>query len=194
MSGEGMVIMPSSAKERAFPPFHLCMLFFYFIEYFIDVVHWWFFIEYEQSLFGSTVVQAHLAFNIVGCIIFFVVASPFLFMPYHYGKQMEYKIRRNSTVVAIAVSWLFHDMPLFFIEFWIIWNFGWIHVLQGLSMLLIGIAFAVGFFAVWLGYAWKVSKVLQTHFSGNAFTVAVAGGGGPMQGDGSGPPGAPRRI
>ncbi len=185
--------MEGKKKESRLPPFHLLMLFLYFISYFVDIVHWWFFVEFEEALFGPMVVQAHLAFNIIGSIFFFIVASPFLFMPYFYKDQMEYKIRRNSTVFAIAISWLFHDMPLFFIEFWIIWNFGWIHVIQGVSMLLIGLSFAVGFFSVWLGYTWKVSKFLQTHFSGSAFTVAVAGGGGPMQGD-SAPAGAPRHI
>ncbi len=182
--------MPSAIQ---LPPVQLLLLFFYFFEYFIAIVHWWFFVEYESALFGSNVVDAHLAFNIIGSIIFFFLGSPFLFLPYYYKEQTEYKIRRNSTVFAVGLSWLFHDLPLWFIEFWIVWNFGWIHIIQGLSMILVSIAFAVGFFSVWLGFAWKMSKVLQTHFSGSAFTVAVAGGGGPMQGDG-GMAGRPRMI
>ena len=165
------------------PPFHLALLFFYFVEYLIGIVHWWFFVEFESALFGTAVVNAHLAFNIIGSLLFFLVASPFIFMPYYYRDQTEYKVRRNSTVMAMGISWLFHDLPLWFIEFWIMWNFGWIHIIQGLSMILVSISFAVGFFSVWLGFAWKMSKLLQTHFGGSAFTVAVAGGGGPMQGE-----------
>ena len=174
--------MPSAIQ---FPPAHLILLFFFFIEYFVAIIHWWFFVNFEQALFGEDIVDVHLAFNIIGSVIFIFFASPFLFMPYYYRDQMEYKIRRNSTVFAVGLSWLFHDLPLWFIEFWIVWNFGWIHLIQGLSLILISLAFAVGFFSVWLGYAWKMSKFLQTQFSGSAFSVGVVGGGGPMQGDSS---------
>jgi hypothetical protein len=171
------------SSAMTLPPIQLALLFFFFIEYVVCVVNWWFFVEFETALFGSTVVDVHLAFNIIGCIAFYLIASPFLFMPYHFKDQMEYKVRRNSTVFALGISFLLHDMPIWFIEFWIVWNFGWIHVIQGVSIILVSIAFAIGFFAVWLGFAWKMSKFLQTHFSGSSFAVAVAGGGGPMQGD-----------
>ncbi len=165
------------------PPFQLLLLFFYFVEYFVAIVHWWFFVEFEAALFSESVVNAHLAFNILGSIAFFLIASPFLFMPYHYKDLMEYKARRNYTVLCIAISWLLHDLPIWVIEFWIVWNFGWIHIVQGMSLILVSVAFISGFFAVWIGYTWKMSKLLQTHFGGSLFNVAPIGGGGPMQGD-----------
>ena len=165
------------------PPFHLCVLFFYFIEYFMALCSWWFFSSSETALFGSVTVDAQQAFIVLGTLIFFIVASPCIFFPYYYGRDLEYKVRRNFTVMGIGISWLVHDMPLWFIEFNVVWNYGWVHLLQGVSFLLISIAFAIGFFAVWLGYTWKMSKFLQNQFGGSDFTVAVADGGGPMQGD-----------
>lgn len=174
-----------SCKLR-WPRPHLVFLFLYFSEYFICALNWWWFVSFERALLGDNLVNAHLGFNIVGCLSFALVASPFMFLPYRYGERMTPRDRRNSMIICIFAVFLLHDFPLWMMEFWIVWQWGWIHVLQGVSIVLLTCTTAFGFFGVWLGYAWKVSKVLQTHFGSAAFNVggdptrARIGGSGSM--------------
>jgi hypothetical protein len=151
---------------------HLLFLFYYFAQYFICALNWWWFVSYERALFGDDLVNAHLGFNVIGCISFALFASPFMFLPYRYGQRMSPRERRNSTIVCIVQVFVLHDFPLWLMEFWMVWQWGWIHELQGISIILLTSTTAVGFFGVWLGYPWKMSKVLQTYFGSAAFNVA----------------------
>lgn len=162
-----------SCKPRL-PRAQLVFLFLYFSVYFICVLNWWWFVSFERALFGDNLVNAHLGFNVVGCITFALFASPFMFLPYRYGQQMSPRDRRNSMIACMGAVFLLHDFPLWLMEFWMVWEWGWIHVLQGVSVILLTFTTAFGFFGVWLGYAWKMSKVLQTQFGSAAFNVGNA--------------------
>jgi hypothetical protein len=178
----GLKFNPRLAKP------HLMFLFLYFSEYFISALNWWWFVSYERVLFGDTLVNAHLAFTIVGCITFAFFGSPFMFLPYRYGNRMSPRERRNASIACVMTVFLLHDFPLWIMEFWMVWQWGWINILQGVSVLLLTFTTAVGFFGVWLGYAWKMSKLLQVYFGSSAFNV----GGDPNKARLGGAPGLPR--
>ena len=150
-----------------FPRFSLVLIFQYFCEHFFCGLNWWWFVRYEEALFGSGMVNAHLVFVILGSVLDFLLASPFLFWPYRYGPQMPPRTRRNCIFFAMCMCFLFHDFPLWLLEFWFIWQYGWLHIIQGISIFTLTASTAIGFFAVWLGYAWKMSKALQIYW-GNA--------------------------
>jgi hypothetical protein len=156
--------------KRAPKP-HLVFLFLYFSEYFLGVLNWWWFVSLERALFGDALVNAHLAFNVIGCLSFVFVGSPFMFMPYRYGLQMTPRGRRNNAILCMVIVFVLHDFPLWLMEFWMVWAWGWIHVLQGVSVVILTGTTAFGFFGVWLGYAWKMSKLLQEKFGSAAFNV-----------------------
>ena len=159
------------------PKPHLVFLFIYFSEYFICVLNWWWFVSYERALFGDDLVNAHLGFNVIGVVSFAIFASPFMFLPYRYGEQMTTRSKRNSAILCMMTVFLLHDFPLWLMEFWMVWQWGWIHILQGVSIIILTGTTTFGFFGVWLGYAWKVSKLLQTYFGSTSFNVAEGPGG-----------------
>ena len=61
--------MPICANLKVRPPKpQLALLFIYFSEFLICALNWWWFVSFERSLFGDGLVNAHLGFNIVGCL------------------------------------------------------------------------------------------------------------------------------
>jgi hypothetical protein len=158
------------------PAVHLVVLFYYFISYFLTLLNYWFFLGNERTLIGNDFVQAYLAMNVIGIACMLLLGSPWIFMAYYFGSQLNYRQRRNATVLGLVISFVFHDFALWVMDFYVVWNYGWIHLLQGTSFVLLCVSATVGFFGLWLGYAWKVSKILQQHFSANAFAVSYAGG------------------
>ena len=154
------------------PKWQLFLLFLYFSEYFICALNSWWFVSYERALLGNDIVNAHIGFNVVGTISFGILSSPFLFMPYRYGAQMTKRSRRNSSIACMGTVFLLHDWPLWLMEFYIVWQYGWIHVLQGVSISLLTITTTFGFFGVWLGYAWKVARVLQQYYGSGGSSLA----------------------
>ena len=153
------------------PKVQLAALFLYFMQYIIIILNWWWFVSYEVPLFGSALVRAHIAFAVMGSILFILIASPFLFWSYRYSNQMPPKTRRNCFFFAVGVAFLTHDFPLWLMEFWMVWQFGWMHVIQGMSIFLLTFTTLVGLFSVWLGYAWKLSRQLQHYFGGPTPTL-----------------------
>ena len=162
------------SKGRA-PKLPLLMLFGYFSQFFICGLNWWWFVSYEEALFGTQLVNSHLGFNIVGTISFLVIGSPFLFWPYHYGPQMPPRTRRNCVFLCLAIVYFSHDFPLWLMEFYMVWQYGWINKLQGISLFLLTFTTAFGTFGVWLGYAWKMSKLCHKYFGSPSMSGAPGG-------------------
>lgn len=160
-----------------FPKLPLVLLFIYFMEYWITGMNWWWFVAFERALFGDNIVNAHIAFCVIGSILFVLFASPVLFWAYYFRAQMPPRTRRNCLIFAMSIAMLFHDFPLWLMEFWFVWQFGWIHILQGVSICVLTVTTGFGLFAVWLGYTWKVSKFLQRYYGSASYSL-----GGPMGG------------
>lgn len=158
------------------PRLMLVMIFLYFSEYYICGLNWWWFVSLERALFGDQMVDAHLAFNIIGAVSFGIVASPFLYWPYKYGPQMPPRTRRNCIFFSMSVVFFLHDFPLWCMEFWMVWQYGWITILQGISIVVLTFTTALGTFGVWLGYAWKMSKILQRYFGSSSVSGGNLGG------------------
>eukprot|EP00759_Apiculatamorpha_spiralis_P011330 PhF_6_TR18727/c0_g1_i1/m.27358 len=159
------------------PHFTLSLLFFYLAEGTVSFWNWWWFIATESNLFGSTLVQAHIGFNILGALVFLIFSSPFLFWPYRYSSQMPARTRRNAVAICLYTVFFLHDFPLWMMEFWVCWKYGWIHVLQGISLILLTFAAAYGTFSVWLTYAWKMAKFLQRYYGSATFNTVAASEG-----------------
>ena len=150
------------------PPVTLFLIFAYSAQFLLSALNWWWFVSKERALFGASLVDAHLAFVCIGTVVFTFLASPFLFWPYRYGRQMKPRSIRNAIISCIVIVFFTHDFPLWLIEFWMVWQFGWIYEVQGISIILLTITTAWGTFCVWLAYSWKLSKLLQVQFGGGA--------------------------
>lgn len=169
--------MPSwfSSFSWRMPSVPLMLIFMYFCNFFLTGLNYWWVVSFERRLFGDTLVDAHLTFVILGSVIFIFIGSPFIFWPYRYGQQMTAKSRRNCIFFGVASAWLTHDFPLWLIEFWIAWQYGFLFELQGICLMVLSISTAVGAFTVWLGYAWKMAKACQRYY-GTAAGPDVLGG------------------
>jgi len=146
------------------PHLSLTLLYFYVAEGTVCLLNYWWFIKYESNIFGTMLVNAHVGFNVLGTLVFLFVSSPFLFWPYRYANQMPPQSRKSSIYFCLYTIYFLHDFPLWAIEFWVVWKYGWLSVIQGVSLLLLTFAAAYGTFAVWLSYAWKCSRTLQYYY------------------------------
>ena len=162
---------------KRLPKASMLMIFLYFSQFFLVILNWWWFVSLERALFGDALVNAHIAFTVFGTFIFAIFASPFLFWPYRYGKQMPARVRRNCVFLCLVIVFFTHDFPLWLMEFFMVWRYGWIHVLQGVSLLVLTWTTAIGLFGVWLGYTWKVSKLLQRQFGSSNYNIAGTSSG-----------------
>jgi hypothetical protein len=160
------------------PKVPLVLIFAFFADHFMVIMNWWLFVEYQGYLVGQSLVNAHISFAVIGSFFFILLASPFLFWAYRYGNQMPPKLRRNSIFLAAGISFLFHDFPLWLMELWVVWQYGWISVVQGISIFTLSFCTAIGFFGTWIGYTWKMSKVLQ-NWSGGTTSVGTGMIGAP---------------
>jgi hypothetical protein len=157
------------------PKVPLFLLFVYFATHFICFLNWWWFIRARESTFGTNLVQAHIAFCVIGTVIYVGCASPFLFWAYRHCNQMPPNLRRNAIFLCIWINFLLHDFPLWCIEFWIGWEYTlsrFSNILQAVSLTVLSFSTTIGFFGLWLGYAWKVSGLLQKS-SSEAPSVAL---------------------
>jgi hypothetical protein len=151
-------------KFRA-PKVPLFLLFCFYVNHTLSVINWWWFLSQEPTLFGDSLINAHISFCVIGSIIFVSCSSPFMFWAYRHCNQMPPNLRRNAIFLSIWIGFLVHDFPVWIMEFWIAWEFGLRSVLQGISLVCLSFSTFIGFFGLWLGYAWKVSGLLQKSIS-----------------------------
>lgn len=154
------------------PKIPLLLIFCFFVNHFLSILNWWWFLSQNRSTFGSDLVDAHISFCVVGSILFVSCASPFMFWAYRHCNQMPPNLRRNAIFLCIWITFLTHDFPTWIMEFWVAWEFGLTDVLQGVSLACLSVSSFIGFFGLWLGYAWKVSGLLQKS-SSEAPSVAL---------------------
>ena len=168
-----------------YPNDDLVWLYLYFMTCLLTVINHWWFVSNEPSIFGSAIVTAHLVFNIVGTFAFALIGSPFLYYAYAYRHHMSVRAHRDYGSLCSSITFLLHDLPLWILELWMCWRWGWISVIQGVSLVVLSVSFALGFLGTWLGYAWFVAKFLQTYFGETAFnyTTSMPVNRGRMYGD-----------
>eukprot|EP00758_Cryptobia_borreli_P015093 Tbor_TRINITY_DN5988_c1_g1::TRINITY_DN5988_c1_g1_i1::g.19349::m.19349 len=152
-----------SLEGPKFPNITLFLLFYYVSEFLLGVLNYWIFMRREVDLLGQEVLDAHMAFTIIGGSLFFLT-SPLIFWPYKYGAQMPPRNRRNFTFITILVIFAFHDFPIWIIELSVALRYSVNSVVQGVSLVILSICTFWGFLTIWLGYAWKMAKYMQIKF------------------------------
>ena len=128
----------------------------------------------ERALLEDTLVDWHLACNIIGAVLYVFVGSVLMFWPYRYYHQMLDSSRRNRIMAGVYTIFLVRDFPCWLMEFWVLWKYGWISVIQGISVMLATFSFAFGLIMCWLIYTWKIAKILEKQFGSSETHAAVA--------------------
>eukprot|EP01061_Rhynchopus_euleeides_P032806 TRINITY_DN54608_c0_g1_i1.p1 TRINITY_DN54608_c0_g1~~TRINITY_DN54608_c0_g1_i1.p1 ORF type:complete len:186 (+),score=55.21 TRINITY_DN54608_c0_g1_i1:193-750(+) len=154
------------------PRASLFLLYWYFMEVFMSFMAWWWFYSREKALLGDSLVVGHFVCNVIGSVLYVGIGSVLMFWPYRYYHQMLASSRRNRIMAGVYTIFLSRDLPCWLMEFWVVWKHGWIHVLQGVSVLLTTVSFGLGLVMCWLIYTWKLAKYLEHQF-GSSETNAV---------------------
>ena len=154
-----------------FPKVHLLYLFFTINCFTFSLFAWLLTFRLEAGLLGDTLADAHIAFTAVGITLFTMITSPLVYWPYKYGAQLPPRYRRNFVFLGIMLLWILNTFPLWIMEFYVGWQFGIFHVIQGISLVLLTMHAFFGFLATWIGYTWKMSKILQVQFGTPMNTV-----------------------
>jgi len=143
------------------PSMPLFFLFWYLAEISLSILNWWFFLDVEKQLLGTTVARTHLAFNLVGGFSFLLIAAPLMFWTYRYGHRMLTKRRRNRFSLGVLIVYLLRDLPIWIIEFRIVWIHGFMVEIQGVSFIATTMTFLVATVVCWFKYAWRMAKYFQ---------------------------------
>eukprot|EP00760_Papus_ankaliazontas_P028824 PhM_4_TR4004/c0_g3_i1/m.102906 len=144
------------------PRFTLFLLFWWFAEIWISALCWWFFLSEEEPLLGRSLPRVHIAFNIIGGIVYIFISSVFMFWPYRYGHCMLAKRRRQRISIGVLFVYFFRDSPCWFIELYVLWTHGFVSEIQGISFMLTAITWSIGTLIVWYRYMWTMAKYFQS--------------------------------
>jgi len=163
------------------PQSALFLLYWYFIEIFISFMAWWWFMDRERALIGDTLVDWLVAFNAIGAVVYILIGSVLMFWSYHRMHCLKRSCRRNRLFGGVALVFLFRDLPCFLIEFWIVWKYGWMHILQGISVMLTTFSFSISLLMVWFIWAWKAAKCLELNYGEEQRLIAKPAGQSTME-------------
>ena len=151
------------------PNLALFILQWHFIQIFLSSFNWRFFVSSEESLLGQSVPRIHLAFCIIGLLSYVFVASVLVYWPYKYHSSMLPKNRRNRLMLGSAVVYFTHVLPIWIVEFNILWTFGWLTTMQGVAFVFITISWIVETMGVWYAYMWHMSGFLNKNYGNTVF-------------------------
>eukprot|EP01061_Rhynchopus_euleeides_P042984 TRINITY_DN74990_c0_g1_i1.p1 TRINITY_DN74990_c0_g1~~TRINITY_DN74990_c0_g1_i1.p1 ORF type:complete len:334 (+),score=63.35 TRINITY_DN74990_c0_g1_i1:161-1162(+) len=159
------------------PSLSLMFLFWFGCDALLAFPNWWFCIAEGVKPLSPASSVAHAVFTGLGFLCYFGIASPLLYYPHLYrerlrlwdnivnkpNKTKQYGKRtwRTHTMIGVWVSFL-SALPRFCVELHIISTYGWLYVLQGVSIMITFLTIACGFLAVWGTFLWKTSKMFQT--------------------------------
>ncbi|KEG14507.1 hypothetical protein DQ04_00431110 [Trypanosoma grayi] len=160
---------------RGAPRYQLLVLLLFGLTYCVNILNWVMYVYYRKDEIGDAVTSAYLAFSIIGWVMFFFFASPFIYWPYICAGEMAPKARRNAACLGVTLCFLLHDFPMEWIEIYLVRYHGWGYVFSSISLFLVNMCFAIGFFTTWISYNWLISKRLQLYCSGTLLTTPPSG-------------------
>ena len=150
------------------PRLTLFLLHWHFFQVAICGFNWRFFISQEVSMLGENLTRFHIAFDIIGLLAFLMVSSVFIYWPYRFGAYMLPKTRRNKLMTGLFIIYFLHVLPLWIVEFGIIWNYGWHTLLQSVCFVFLTISWVLETLGVWYGYAWHMAGFFQKNYGNSA--------------------------
>eukprot|EP00658_Telonema_sp_P-2_P060915 TRINITY_DN49697_c0_g1_i1.p1 TRINITY_DN49697_c0_g1~~TRINITY_DN49697_c0_g1_i1.p1 ORF type:complete len:171 (+),score=25.97 TRINITY_DN49697_c0_g1_i1:335-847(+) len=151
------------------PRFTLFLMIWHVAIIILCFLNWRFFMSAEESMLSQQLPRIYLGFNIIGVLAYVFAGSLLMFWPYRYGAFMLPKNRRNKLMMGVAVSYFSHILPIWLMEFVVIWNFGWFNLIQGASFVLLTMTWSLETLGVWYMYVWQLSGYLDRHYGRTKF-------------------------
>jgi hypothetical protein len=146
------------------PRLTMFLLHWHFIQVIVCGFNWRWFISKEESMLGPDLPRFHIAFDVIGLLSFLLVSSVLIYWPYRYGAYMLPKSRRNKMMLGLAIIYFFHVLPLWMVEFSIVWSYGWFVLIQSVSFVFLTISWCVETVGVWYAYIWHMSGFMNRNY------------------------------
>lgn len=138
---------------------HILHIYFYTSE--VSYLYsYWYISRKIKNIYG--------VFCILGSIVFFVVASVFLYLPYAHGSEMSPASRTNYFFLGVSINFFFHALPLGWLNLWIAVVAKWQNDLSAVVLIVSILNFFISFAITWYAYSWNVSEFLQGYFLRNS--------------------------
>lgn len=151
------------------PRVSLFLMHWHFFLLMVTGFNWRFFVSKEESMLGSNLPRIHLAFVIMGTLIYAFLASVFMFWPYRFGNYMLPKSRRNKLFLGAFLVYFVHVLPCWIVEFSIVWNYGWHTVIQAVSFVYLTVSWIIETLSVWYGYTWHMAGFMNANYGMTRF-------------------------
>jgi hypothetical protein len=127
-----------------------------------------------------------LVFVIVSVGLFWTFIGPALvYVAKYAGTQKD---RNKWLTIALLVAFAFTDLPMFMCDITIVYYYGWVSAVQGISFVIRLISGFLGAVVTWFIYMWRLSKLLHEQIGGMEETASF----GSRKNDGAPMPGASR--
>jgi len=146
-------------------PIILFFMCWYCVENVIPLANYIVWVRNQTTMLTPELRITYITFVGIALVVYF---APVLYLfvracMYHSGRRfMQQEPRaRHYLWYGIAAVYFFADKPLFIIEFYIVYHFGYHHLLQTCSFLLKTISWLLGSVVVWVSYVWWMSRKLQ---------------------------------
>jgi hypothetical protein len=149
--------------------FSLVLLNIHFVAIILSWFNWRYFISAETSLLGTETPKLYVAFCVIGTFGFFLIGSLYMYGSYRWAAFLREKSRRNRLLTGIAVSYITHILPLWIMEFGIVWTYGWMTLLQGTHFVFLSIIWFAETLLVWLSFAWHGAGLLHEKYGDTMF-------------------------
>lgn len=131
----------------------------------------------------SVVKIAYAAFVVLGLLHYFLIASPFIYLPYAHGSEMSPDSRLDYLCLGVGLDGAMHAFPLGWLQMWLVTDHGITSTLQAITLIMSSLTFVGALGTTWLAYAWKMSFWLQERYT-PAFPAAQQRAQVPRLGDG----------
>jgi hypothetical protein len=158
--------MPFQLRGVSFP---LVLLNVHFVSVIFSWFNWRYFINAEVSLLGDQTPRLYVAFVVIGTIFFFLFGSLYLYASYRWAAFLREKSRRNRVLSGVAIVYLSHVLPLWIMEFGIIWTYGWMSLLQSAHFVFLSVIWILETLTVWLAYTWHGAGLLHEKYGSTMF-------------------------
>ena len=151
----------------------LVLLVFYFIGCMLTIANYVAFVRYNGALYGVDLLRAYLAFAIIGTISYALFSGVAWLWAHKYCQTDRDRIQKIA--VGVIIIFLFHDLPIFIMEWHMILSHGWRNPFQGFVYVCQWISFLLSFILSWLGYTYVASGYLHRSTSGYAGSALHTG-------------------
>ncbi|ORC85555.1 uncharacterized protein TM35_000341670 [Trypanosoma theileri] len=150
-------LLPSGTNILPFVP-----IFLYFAAIVFSWVNYGVFFRNRVSVYGLSLVGAHLAFCIVGTVFYVIVSSVLWVRAARYTNKSSQRIR--FILLGISGMFFMKDIPLFVVECVATVQSGWLSGYQGFCFVVQFCFFLLSLIITWLSFIWLITTFIECHW------------------------------